>query len=141
MTTYERIALLLSTAILLAGVKADIVCPAVHWFARSGAMVTVVAIVFASLDIRERLKAVPGIFDNQLKKSRDFLRQLGRTNGLDNEECDEFENKFAVESRKDVQGGVNKASKRVFRVELILFIVGTIIWGFGDLATDWFATL
>ena len=70
-----------------------------------------------------------------------FFVNLDGTNGLDNEECDEFENKFAVESRKDVQDGVNKASKRVLRIELILFIVGTIIWGFGDLATDWFATL
>jgi hypothetical protein len=139
MTTYERTALLLSVALVLVGIKADIACPAAHWFVRSGALVTLVAIVFASLDLRKRLASAPTFVEEQLDCSRASIRQQGTANGLDDAECDELETRVVSEIRQEVQAEVTKANKRVLRVELILFIVGTVIWGFGDLATDWLA--
>ncbi|WP_329740752.1 hypothetical protein [Dyella sp. A6] len=138
MTTYERIAIISSAGLLLIGIEADVVCHAGHWFARSGALVTVVAILFAALDLKDRLSSVPAWVETQLLRSRDAIRQMGKTGGLDDATCETFVDKVVSEVRKDVQCELRKASGRALLVELILFIVGTIVWGFGDLATDLF---
>ncbi|GAB3366942.1 hypothetical protein GCM10027431_09730 [Lysobacter rhizosphaerae] len=103
-------------------------------FARSGSLVTVVAIAFASLDLRERIRKANSFVDEQLQIARGGLIKKGRHQGLDQIDVDLAVKRFESEMREEVRDAASKASKRILLVEVTLFVVGTLIWGYGDIA-------
>lgn len=136
MTKYERNAIICGALFSCVGLTVALITGAGHYFARSGAAVSVVAVVFASRDLRGRLAAAPVLFDRELLASREKVVQLGTDRGLDDAKAAElFEHVFS-EGRKEANEIVKRAGKRLLTVELALFIGGTIIWGFGDLPID-----
>lgn len=97
---------------------------------------TIVAIVFASLDLRGRLASVSGIVGKQLEDHRSAIIKLGKDRGLDDASCNELFGRVSSEINAESSDVVENTKRRLLIVELIIFIVGTLIWGFGDLPVD-----
>jgi hypothetical protein len=136
MSTYERRALVLSVLATLLGLGAAFAFSGSHFFARSGAVILVIAIVFGSLELRERLARAPAFVEEKLRNSRAELLKQGTESGLISAAAAAIVSQVETEVRNEVGAEVQKASKRVLRVEVSLLVAGTLIWGFGDLAID-----
>ena len=70
MTAYERRAIDLSVLAALIGVFFAIVLKQGHWFARSGSVVTIVAIYFASLKLQDRVDRAPAVAKVYFERKR-----------------------------------------------------------------------
>jgi len=137
MTPHEKRAISLAVAALVLGFFMAVHWEAGHWFARSGALVTVVAVVFASLQLRSRIAQSSGFVDEQLNRAHGALLKQAADAGLDAEQAEEAVDRVAREARKEVGDVAQEVSRRLYLVELWLFIVGTLVWGYADLPLDW----
>lgn len=139
MSKQELTALIASAITLVIGLAAAITLHEGHWFARSGSIVAIVSILFASLEIRKRLADAGGIVDAVLLKQRSETMRMCSEKNLDMETSLDLVERIDSEARAKIDEQIKSASKRVLRVELGLLLVGTFIWGFGDLPLDrWF---
>jgi len=137
MTPHEKRAIALSAAILMLGFFIAVHWKAGHLFARSGALISVVAVVFASLQLRSRIAQSSSFVDEQLRLTRGELLKQAAEAGLDAVRSEEVVERVAREIRKEVGDVTQEVSRRLYLVELWLFIVGTLIWGYADLPLDW----
>ncbi|MCA1778002.1 MAG: hypothetical protein LC637_01075 [Xanthomonadaceae bacterium] len=136
MTQYERNAIILSAVVCLSGLAVSVFLGAGHYFSRSGSLVVIVAIFFASLELRARISAAPNFVERKLEANRSTILQQGKDRGLDDARSNKLFEQVSSEIHKEVADAIDETKRRLLRVELILFIAGTAIWGFGDLPVD-----
>ncbi|WP_399697678.1 hypothetical protein, partial [Xenophilus sp.] len=101
MTQYERNAIIISTVVSLAGLIASVFFGAGHYFARSAAIVTIVAIAFASLELRAKLATAPDFVEKELAINRSTMVQQGKDQGLDDARCNEVFERVSSEVRTE----------------------------------------
>lgn len=134
----EKRAILLSMLAALFGIMCSYWLNDWGHFARSGSIITVIAIIFASLDLRERLQKADSFVEQQLQIARPGIIQQARNNGLPQSGVDSSVEQFESDIRNEVRDAMDKASKRLLRVEIALFGIGTLIWGYGDITAKFF---
>jgi hypothetical protein len=136
MSKHECYALAAGIGIAALGLALSVINHTGACFARSGAAVVVVAIVFGALQLRERVRKAPAFVEEQLQKNHPDYVSQGTRRGLDQKASEELVAQIEGEVRNDVNKQVENASKRLLLVEVMLLIAGTIIWGFGDIPVD-----
>ncbi|SOY97237.1 membrane hypothetical protein [Cupriavidus taiwanensis] len=128
MTGREYLALILSTALSAIGLIMSFHFGKGEWFARSGSLITCVAVIFASLQLRSQLATIPSFLDSQLNTHRaEILSAFG-----DPTEAERHLREVSDAVRTEVAAAARTADKRLYWIELSLFVVGTLIWGYGD---------
>lgn len=137
MTRHEQIAIGTAIGIAIAGLAIAILTQEGHYFARSGALVSVIAIVLAATDLKKRLAAAPAFIEEQLVHARERWLDSTKAAGLDDAQAQAAIEHAARQLRADAQAEINRVTQRILMIELGLLIVGTLIWGFGDLPIDW----
>lgn len=130
---YECRAILLSLISGFVGLFASFSYQQGHWFARSGAAITIIAIIFASLELRQKLSDVMPFIEKELIRHRGEFEKAA-----DHEKIDKGKFIKEVESsiKYDVEKVVKEKYRRILLIEVSLFVIGTIIWGFADLPLD-----
>jgi hypothetical protein len=136
MSKYEKFAINLSIFTAIIGLALSLHMKQGHWFGRSGAMITVIAIIFTSIELRNRVYKVISFSEKQLQIQRSEVIKQFTNAGLSGAEVEAKFQKIEEEIRKNISTEVDKVRRRLLRVEVILLVVGTLIWGFGDLPLD-----
>jgi hypothetical protein len=136
MTKQEWIALFCCILIALLGLRIAWICHDGNWFARSGAILCIVAVIFAYLELRTRLAGVPGFVDAHLRKASETVVEKILAGGADRTTAETAARKFESDVMSEVTAEVEQTRKRLLRFEASLLVVGTLIWGFGDLPVD-----
>jgi hypothetical protein len=136
MTKQERIALSLSVLTILLGLWMAHAHHDGSYFARSGTILCIIAVIFAYLELRARLARVPAFIDEHLPKYLATVIEAGLARGADRATAEDAARKLESVVRSEVSAEAEKARKRLLRFEAILLVVGTFIWGFGDLLVD-----
>lgn len=136
MTKYEYRAIGLSVLAAAVGLLVAVMRQEGHWFGRSGAVVTVIAIVFASLKLSDRVAKAPAVVHKQLQKQSPDSKQMFISGGLNQADAEEAVQLLQTEVTNEVSKAVDDAIRRLLRVEVYILIVGTLLWGFGDLPLD-----
>ncbi|MBT3432758.1 MAG: hypothetical protein HN435_02480, partial [Nitrospinaceae bacterium] len=110
-------------------------------FQRSGSLIVIIAILFAYASIHNWLLSYKAQINDYFESNLSILGEIVREKIHIPEDkfdkvVEDTENKLRDEW-KDFQpylGDMLNASKRLFyRIEFLLLIAGTFIWGFGDL--------
>lgn len=128
---YQRKAWIYPVLIIITSITMSIYCSNWEHFSRSGALIVLVGVYIAyrdwSGDIYELAK-------NNYLTITDFL-QIGSTDFLDEKSRNEFieKSKKNEETHKKNRAFVRYASQRFRKMEFILLVIGTVIWGYGDL--------
>jgi hypothetical protein len=139
-TKYEFCAVGASILLAACGMALDLRFPDCllgdHWFMRSGALITTVAVVFIGLDLRRRLdRAVPFV-DERLPVERERLLNDAKARGLSAEEAEALFGRVKTEAIGETKEVVRAFYKRLLAIEVILLASGTLIWGLGDIPVD-----
>lgn len=137
MSKHEKYAISLASVALLLGLFMALHWRAGHWFARSGALVSVIAVVFASLQLRSRVEKAPAIAEKELLRIHESLRQNPAVAHLNHLQYDELVESVKQSVRQEVAAITRKVNHRIYLIELWLFIIGTLIWGYADIPLDW----
>jgi len=136
MKKYEIYAILLSICTAITGFLVAVLWQEAHWFARSGAVVTVIGIIFASLKLSDRVAKAIELANSKIQEHRaDFLQNL-INRGMDQANAEKLFLKFEAEIRGEVATSVQEFNRRFLKVEISVLIAGTLLWGFGDLPLD-----
>jgi len=102
-------------------------------FARSGSAVVIIAVIFAASDLKNRIKKAPGFAKKRLRDvTKEKIAQY-KNSGLSTEQAEGIFQSAEEETLSDIQDMVDKYIDRILKVELSIALVGTFIWGFGDL--------
>jgi hypothetical protein len=102
-------------------------------FSRAGAIICVIAVFFAYQKIPDRLaKKVADFLAEHLSREKISAVVADRT--ITEEQAKQVE----AETRNEVSVVVDETIKRLLRLEVSLLVVGTIIWGFGDIPFNHF---
>lgn len=132
MRKLEIFSIILSGIILTIGFWAGFYCSPLS-FSRSGSLLVVIGILVAAFGIRAQFGSVLlEVIVLAISQRPDITKKLyeeGRYH-------DEVEKAYA-EAVKDLFGDakseIQKRMSKVLFVELVIVIVGTLVWGFGDL--------
>jgi len=136
MSKHERYALVAGLAVAVMGLVISVMKHEGLPFARSGAGVVVVAILFGALQLRERVRSSPAFVDEVIRKSHAEHVDEAVAAGLARTKAEEVVSGVEEKARNEVKQQVDRSSRRLLRVELGLLIAGTLIWGFGDIPVD-----
>lgn len=137
MSKYEKLAIVCAFVVLVLGLLMAWHFKDGLWFGRSGSLVTVVAVVFASLQLRGRVEKAPAFAEEQLKHLHETLHLSPGFEKLRVEQQEEIAEEVKQSVRRDVADITGKVTRRLYFVELWLFIIGTLIWGYADVPLDW----
>ncbi|MBV8622883.1 MAG: hypothetical protein JO174_05290 [Herbaspirillum sp.] len=132
-TKVENRAIALSVLAGVVGVAFSIALRDGTWFSRAGAAITAAAVWFASRDLKAIFQATAVVIDQVIAQNKVAHFKEAETNGLDEEQNKEIWQIVERDSRAAFEEANRHMMSRVHKVELYLFIIGTFIWGFGDL--------
>ena len=132
-TKFEKRAIAWSVGAALLGILGSYFAKNGEWSARSGAVISAVAVWFASKDLKSKLDAAPEFVANQLAKFKPEFMSLISGKKLGPEEAEKAFLELKSETHKDLNEAMDEYARRFVKTEMALFIIGTLIWGFGDL--------
>lgn len=133
MTRFEKKALFWSLVAGISGIFLSFLLKDGAWFARSGALITAVAVWFASIDLRARLRAAPDALAKPLAEQKADLLARKEEFKFTEQQIQEIYDQIERNSRAILENANRALSQRFHYIELYLFLIGTLIWGFGDL--------
>ena len=113
----KLIALVAASIVMLAGVAPSIILDNWEWFGRSGSLLTAYGVTVAYLDVAGFLDSVS---ENTIERM-DQVIESADTSGYTKEEIEQKKKEILKSMRKSV-----------LRVEFLVLVVGTLIWGYGD---------
>ena len=126
----EKIALVLSVSIALAGFIIELIWECSNGFSRSGSLIICVGIYFGYIDLTRIYNEKFDILVAELESKR-----------LENDivfSDDQLKDKALRGStdalRKDTSNVRENDEKRVALIDALILASGTLIWGFGDIA-------
>lgn len=123
----EVFSILLSSAVLLAGAFAGYFHEPMD-FARSGSVLVVIAVFFTVFGAKPKLDNL--LVTATVKHSTASLKyDFDMANKEDKELSEKLDNYI-----ERIKNEVERRSFRALKVEAAILVVGTLIWGFGDLA-------
>jgi len=133
LTKVESKAISLSIVAGLIGVALSIAVQDGTWFGRSGAIISIVAVWFASRELKSGLQSAAGVIEGVLEEQKaEFIKDAEKYRWTE-EQTRKLWEKIERDSRAAFADANRSVMLRVHKVELYLFIIGTFIWGFGDL--------
>ena len=148
---YKFYALVVSPPLLIfaiAGIMPSVLTGEWTWFARSGALLTAYGVILAYLDLSGAMREIFSEIQPAIEES--FKNILEETF---EELSEEYSEKKSVpeihsifEEAKDEVGESlstlgDKLVSNIRFYEILLIIVGTVIWGYGDLLSNLFGPL
>lgn len=136
MSKYEHRAIPLSVLAAAAGLALAFHFKAGHWFGRAGAIITAIAVIFAALELRERVGKATVLAAEEFQRSCSELLKQGEAASLNQSSAEAAVVQVEAEVRAEVAKAARQASRRLLRVEVFLLVIGTLVWGFGDLPLD-----
>jgi len=136
MTKYEWRVLFVSIFLAAGGLVLDFWFRNEHWFMRSGALITAIAVLFAGLELRKRLeRAVPFVKERFRHERPDLVKQA-KAQGLGPEAAEAAVESIGETAVRETEEEARRFYKHLLRVEVALLVTGTLIWGFGDMPID-----
>jgi len=133
-TRFEKKALFWSLVAGISGIFLSFLLKDGTWFARSGALITAVAVWFASIDLPARLLlAAPDALAKPLAEQKADLLARKEEFKFTEQQIQQIFDQIERDSRAILDKANRALSQRFHYVELYLFLIGTLIWGFGDL--------
>jgi hypothetical protein len=129
----EKIAIFLSILILTIGLYLGVKY-AGHYFARSGSLVVCVAVIFIFYHLEHNLIHLVSQSRELWENSKnDVIEQSVSEDEVSKEQASATVNSVINQFHTLLEDGVEKAKRRAVRIEVSLLILGTLVWGFGDL--------
>jgi hypothetical protein len=139
-TRYEIVAVLGSVTLASSGLVLDVWFPDClagdHWLMRSGALITVAAIVFIGLELRKRLERAVPFVKERFQHERPGLLEDEEAQGHGPKAAEALVERIGKETESETEEVVRAYYKRILRIEVALLISGTVIWGLGDIPVD-----
>jgi hypothetical protein len=129
----EKIAIFLSILILTTGLYLGVKYEG-HYFARSGSLVVSVAVIFIFYHLEHNLIHLVSQSRELWESSKsDVIEQSVSEDEVSQEQASATVNSVINQFHTLLEDGVEKAKRRAVRIEASLLILGTLVWGFGDL--------
>ena len=129
----EKMAIACSAFSVLLGMVAAACLSDGDHLARSGSVLVVIALLLAASQLKTKVESAVGFVEQQLEGMGSGGGSVHIDNDASSEESRELWEKTKKEVLRDVSEKVDAIIKRILRVELWLALIGTLIWGFGDL--------
>ncbi len=132
----EKHSIYASLGLLIGGyVLAVVICDPTM-FARFGSLIVCVGVIFGIKGLPQLLDAVQPIYEEQIKQLRDGIESACKGH--------QFETDIRAAMAENVEPEIVKLEQkmsrtmfsvknRLLRIEGAIVIIGTLIWGFGDL--------
>lgn len=132
MTKYEKIAISSTSIIAVTGLYCGLETEGIN-FARSGALIVIVGVIFGLFDLPSRLSEIDILANNETEKARlKAITSIESTGGR--KEDAEIAADAAI---KDIISKINSLARKkrnqLVLIEACIVVIGTLIWGFGDL--------
>lgn len=130
--TYENRAIVCSIIVAVFGVLASIFLHDWQWFGRSGSVITVIAIYFASCEFRKKIEKAPSLANDIFDENKEqYLESVKHK--IPDENKEKVLKIAKTQAMEEIEHIAKNTYDRFLKVETGIFIVGTLIWGFGDL--------
>jgi hypothetical protein len=102
-------------------------------FARSGSVVVMIAATFAASDLKKKISSAPSFAIQQMSNDTNEYYERYRKAGLSDDQLKKILIDVKDETVSEIQDMVDRYLNRILRIELSLGLIGTFVWGFGDL--------
>ena len=132
MRRQEILAILLSVAAFSVGLYFGIFYNGL-WFSRSGSVIVCIAIIFVFIHIERNIKEFLPNAQTLFMSARSGVIADGIKDGMSEQESTKAADSFISDFFEYVEPRVGQEKIRSMRIEVTLLLVGTLIWGFGDL--------
>lgn len=130
--TYENRAIICSVIAIIVGVLVSIFQNDWLWFGRSGSVITVIAIYFASCEFRKKIEKAPFLADKIFDENQEqYIANLKHK--IPDKNKEQILKMAKTQTMEEIEQISKKIYDRFLKVETGIFIIGTLIWGFGDL--------
>lgn len=132
MSKYEKIAISLSAIIAVAGLACGLSTKGMN-FARSGALIVIVGVIYGLLDLPSRLAEIDSWAKNEGINAKPKLLASMKAEGVSDEDAEKVFEQVLGETIIEINAAARNKRKWLVFVEGAILVLGTLIWGFGDL--------
>lgn len=132
MTNYEKIAISSTVIIAAAGLYCGLTTEGIN-FARSGSLIVIIGVIFGLLDLPSRLSEIDIWVKDQAENIKSSVIESIAPNSENNEHAEIAFDKAAKQAISDINSEARKKRIQLILIEGIILVIGTLIWGFGDL--------
>ena len=139
MTKYEKLAITISLVIVIVGLLFGLYTEGVN-FSRAGALVVIVGIVYGLLDLPSKLTNIDSWARGEAEKVKPSVLESLKDQGADNKKAEGIYKKTIDEAIEEINWAAQKRKRKLVLVGGAILIVGTLIWGFGDLVNPVYCT-
>ena len=104
-------------------------------FARFGALIVCVGIIFSMKGLPEIMESARPSFESHADELREWAERKFAEEGLDTSERKEAIIKLEPLLQEYLSGTsktIDKVKQRLLRIEGTVVVIGTLVWGFGD---------
>jgi len=132
MTKFEIIAVGTSIIIAVTGFTLGYIFDGVY-FSRSGSLIVVVGVIFGLLDLPSRLADIDSWVKKQASIHKQEILNKNKTDGVSEQQSEQAYDDVIDEMTTVIKSKAKKRRQKIVRIEGAILVVGTLIWGFGDL--------
>jgi len=132
MKKIEKLAIGASVVIGIGGLACGLYIDGVY-FSRSGALIVIVGIIYGLQELPSRLANIDSWARKEARKIRPTIVKNIRDQGADEETANDVYEKSVEVTIEEISKHANKLRKQLVFIESMILIIGTLIWGFGDL--------
>ena len=135
MTKFEKIAVASSLLIAITGLIFGYMIDGIY-FSRSGSLIVVVGIIYGLLDLPSRLANIDSWVENEAKKNKDKILEANKTEGISAAKSEQVFEEVVKDMTDEIKNRAKKARQRLVFIEGSILVIGTLIWGFGDIVNS-----
>lgn len=129
---YKNGAIVCSVIVALIGIFVSIFLDEWMCFGRSGSVITVIAIYFASCEFRKKIEKAPSLANEIFDENKEQYLEIFQ-HEISAENKEKILNLVKTQAIQEIEQISKDTYDKFLKVETVIFIVGTLIWGFGDL--------
>ena len=132
MGKYEKLAIGVSSIIGLVGLACGLYIEGSN-FSRSGALIVIVGIIYGLQELPSRLANIDSWAREEAKKIKPTIIKNIQEQGADEGTAQTVYEKAVDITIEEINTHAKKMRKQLVRIGTMILIIGTLIWGFGDL--------